>query len=201
MLRGVANQGVELFHHPVKKHLVVDHAAAIGQTLCLTLFVIDVDQVDVAGHVQLGRAQLAHAHDPQLRHIPLRCAWQAMAQRHTLRGFLQSQVQTELGQPGHGLSDRLQRRLLFAVQHHQPLHHQLPQHTQSICRIRPFDLQTGETSGQHLGVGCPGWQLQQVCRIATAQTLHQSRAFSAGIEGVVHRCSVDTCLPVIIQIA
>ena len=151
VLGGVANQGVNLLHHPIEKHLVVDHATAIGQALRLTVFVIHINQVDVAGHIQLGRAQLAHAHDPQLRHNPLRCARQAMAQRHPLGGELQGLIKRELGQPGHGLGHHEQGCLLFAIKHHQTLHHQLAQHPQGVCRFRPSLLQGLQTKGQAVG--------------------------------------------------
>ena len=45
--------------------------APVGGACGVAVVLIDVDQVDVAGHVELARAQLAHAHDPQFGAAPV----------------------------------------------------------------------------------------------------------------------------------
>jgi hypothetical protein len=99
------------------------------------------------------------------------------------------------------LGHHLQGRLLRAVQHHQSLHHQLPQDPQRICGLREFSLQGLKASGHAGRRRVALWHQVQLCRIPSAQSLHQSRAFSAWINQIVPRYSVQASLPVIIQIA
>ncbi len=78
--------------------------------------VVDVDQVDVAGHIELARAQLAHADHPELRAPGWRVAagrrlvtdghWRAVHCVELGKGQLAGHVERQLGQLGHGAGDR-----------------------------------------------------------------------------------------------
>ena len=128
MLGGLAYQGIELLDHFVKVAVVANHAATPFDTLGLPIFIEHIDQIDIAGHIQFTRAQFAHADDPKFSTCALGCHGRAMALVHTRQGFLQSFAQAEFSECGHALHDGVQGRLLFAVQHHQSLQHQLAQY-------------------------------------------------------------------------
>ena len=86
--------------------VVGDSSAPVGQACGFTIVVIDINQVNVAGDIELAPTQLAHADDPQLG-AAVAAAW-AGALRHTVRGVqrlpgcLHGHIQCQLGQLGHG---------------------------------------------------------------------------------------------------
>ena len=102
MFGGLANQLKQLLDNFVEKHMVVyAHTVAVVST-CFTVFVIHVHQINIAGDIQLGCAQLAHANHPQLSDCAVAAARPPMAQRNPRQGFAQTNVQGEFGQAGHG---------------------------------------------------------------------------------------------------
>ena len=135
MFGGVADQridGLDL----VRKVLVVGClAAAVRAASGLAILVIHIYEVDVAGDIELARAQLAHADHPQAGAAgglaAIACARQ---QRRAVQGVefllraVHGDIQRQFGQLGHGTGDHAQRRLRWclAVQHHQALEHDLP---------------------------------------------------------------------------
>ena len=110
-------------------------AAAIGSSRCFTRRVVDVNQIDVAGHVEFARAQLAHADDP--KQDPLTPGLQGGAvQRVELRhGVVARLIQRQFRQGGHGMGDLVQGRPLFAIQHRQTFQHELPQDPQAVTQL------------------------------------------------------------------
>ena len=66
VLGGLAHGVVDVFDRLAKVLVVADAVAALFVAGGFAVVVVDVDQVDVAGHVELARAQLAHAHHPHL---------------------------------------------------------------------------------------------------------------------------------------
>ena len=83
VLGGLANQRVNQLDLGGKVLVVGDAALARHQRLraagSVAIVVVDVDQVDVAGDIELSPAQLAHAHHPQLGALAVR------AQRRTVQ--------------------------------------------------------------------------------------------------------------------
>ncbi len=78
----------------------------------LAVVVVEVDQVDVARHVELARAELAHAHDPELRAPAVRAERRAVHGVELGAGVAAGDVERELGQLGDRGGDHGQRRLL-----------------------------------------------------------------------------------------
>jgi hypothetical protein len=71
----------------------------------LAVVLVDVDQVDVGRHVELARAELAHADDPEVD----AARWRRAARRGARRrrpGCGQGELQRGLGQRRHGAGDR-----------------------------------------------------------------------------------------------
>jgi len=91
---------------------------------------VDVDQVDVAGDIQLAGAKLAHADDPQGHGLAVGAQQRAMAFVQFLARLLAGAVQRQFGQGGDPLGDGGQVGLLAAVQFHETFHRQLSQHAQ-----------------------------------------------------------------------
>ena len=149
MLGGVADQLKKLLNHFVKKCVVVYVDAARPVSVGGTVFVIHINQVNVAGDIQLGGAELAHADHPQLRDRAIGTPRQTVAHGDPCHGFFQRYIQCEFSQPGHSCGDHGQRRLLLTIQYHQPLHDQLTQHPQSVCGKRISKQQCAVTSLQH----------------------------------------------------
>jgi hypothetical protein len=120
----------------------------------LALVLVDVDQVDVRRHVQLARAELAHADDPELDAPALRVARHAVAFFRLGLRLRQRQLQRGLGQRRHAVGHGGQRRRLLHVQAGQSFQAQLPRHAQR----------------------------RRQCAATVAQCLHQG-AHPRGIEG------------------
>ena len=134
MFSGLANQGVNRFDL-LCKILVVRNAAAprvdLIRTACrLPVVVVNVNQIDVAGHIEFTRAQLAHAHHPHLGAFTAGGLRRAVLYvQHCLR-FAHGHIKRQLSQLGHGARYHRQRSLGFAVEDDQALHHQLTQYAQ-----------------------------------------------------------------------
>ena len=160
VLGGIANQAVQCLDL-VRKILVVGNAATpVGQACCFAIMVIDINQVNVTGDIELAPAQFAHADDPQLCAAAVVTAW-ASALRHTIGGIqrllgcLHGYVQCQLSQLGHGAGHHGQRcpaaLPAVTVHYHQTLHDQLAQHPQGGTGVQTVVLQ-GFESGLHV---CP----------------------------------------------
>jgi hypothetical protein len=183
VLGGVAHQGVDDFDGLAKVFLVGNTAPAVGHASGVAVQVVDVDQVDVAGHVELARAQLAHAHHPQLRTLALRAQRRAVLRVQQRLGVAAGGVQGDFGQLGDSLGHHLQRGLAITVQAHQALHHQLAQGAQGGTELQPLAAQGGQ-SGLHAGtVGRAGGQQLQLAGIAAAQPLHKTGMAGQGLRG------------------
>ncbi|KAF5288817.1 hypothetical protein FQR65_LT20891 [Abscondita terminalis] len=64
VLGGVADQAVDALDRASEVFVVGDDAPAVGLACRLAVVLVDIDQVDVAGDIELARAELAHADDP-----------------------------------------------------------------------------------------------------------------------------------------
>ena len=63
MLGDVTNQAVDGLDRTRKIFVVRDASAAFGAAGGVAIVLVDVDQVDVAGDIELARTELAHADD------------------------------------------------------------------------------------------------------------------------------------------
>ena len=136
VLGGVAHQGINGLDHLGKKLLVGNAATALGIAGGIAVLVIDVDQVNVAGHVEFARTQLAHADDAQLAQIPLHSAGATVLLLQHCIAVLVGLVQRQFGQFGHHPGHLAQRALLIAVQAKQSLHGQLAGHPQGCTDVK-----------------------------------------------------------------
>ena len=104
---GVANQGVNQFDGFGKVVVVADASTTIGQAGGLAVFVVHINQVDVARYIQLARAKFAHANDPQYRALAAGGGGHAVTGIELRLGFVVGHIQGELTQLGHGAGDHL----------------------------------------------------------------------------------------------
>ena len=135
MLGHFADQRIDALDRAGEIFMVGNAAPAIGLARGLAFVFVDVDQVDVAGDIELACTELAHAHDPQRHHLALGAHGRAMAAVEFRAHLVAGPVQRHLGKLGHGLRHHGQRGLLGAVQLHQALHHQLAQHAQRARQL------------------------------------------------------------------
>jgi hypothetical protein len=100
------------------------------------VFLVEIDEVDVRRHVQLARAELAHADDPEVDAAPAPVAGHAEAP--VLRGqdLGQGQLERGLGEVGHGPGDVVEAGAVLDVEHRQALEDQLTADAQG-ARQRP----------------------------------------------------------------
>jgi hypothetical protein len=87
VLLGVAHQRVDDLHRLGEVFLVFDAATAIGFARGFAVVVVDVDEIDIAGHVELAPAELAHAHHPHLGPLAVRADGRAVAFVELAAGF------------------------------------------------------------------------------------------------------------------
>ncbi len=174
VLGGFPHQGVDGLHGPPEVFLVGEAAAAAVHPGGLALVLIDVDHVDVAGHVQFARTQLAHADDPERHRPAIRALRRAMAGVQLLARVAQGFVEREFREFGRGPGDVGQRRAFLAVQPDQPLHDQLPQHAQGGARVVPERAQGLQGLGHGLAGGGARRQQRGFAGIAALQPLVES---------------------------
>ena len=185
VLGGVANQGVHALDGAGEVLLARHLVAAFAVAQALAVFVVHVNQVDVARHIQLLGTELAHADDPHLGALAVRfggCAMQTIQIGHDL---LPSDVERHFGQPSHAVGHHLQTRLATAIQLDQALQSELAQHTQSRAGVQTCGLQREKCRFQALAGGRAGGQQRQDIGITAVQTLQKPR---------IHRQIVKTDL-------
>ena len=181
---GVADQGVDQLDRLAEVAMVVDLAAPIVTPGGFAVFFVHINQVDVAGDVELARAQLAHAHDPKRAACAVGFERGAMQFIQLLKRHLAGHVQGEFGQLGHGPRDHGQIGALFGVEHHQPLEHTLAQAAQGIGHVQASLLaQPCIGHGHAVRHRCARGQVRQPIAIAAAQALHQSAVRSQRCQG------------------
>ena len=84
VLGGLANQRIKGFDLVRKILMIGDTAAALVHRLSVGLpnscavVVIHINQIDIAGHIELARAQLAHAHHPHQSTLTAWAQWRAV---------------------------------------------------------------------------------------------------------------------------
>ena len=165
--------------------VVADAVAAVFVAGGLAVFVVDVDQIDVAGDVELARAEFAHADHPELGACGWRSAFAQWCVIQRQRGAMQrvefgegeaaGDIEREFGQRGHGAGDHAQALALLAVEHRKPLQRQLAQHPQRRGHGQTTGEQRIKTRLQRLVHRCARWQQVELGGIAAAHPLHKTR--------------------------
>ena len=174
MFGGVANLGVDELHGFGEIVVVADAPTSVGLASGLAIFVVHIDHVDIAGHVQLACTQLAHAHNPQHRAFAVGGHRRAVQGVQLLNRLEARLIEAELGQLGDGTHHDLEWGVLRGVEHDQALDHELAQHAQRV--IAAVLLAQGVKTDLHRGPhGRASRQGQQVFAITAAQSLHQAR--------------------------
>ena len=140
----------------------------------LAVVFIDIDKVDVRRHVQLTRAELAHADDPEVDALAPCVQRRAVAFIGLDLRLHKGQLQRCLGQVRHAAGDSIQRRGFFDVQHRQPFQHQLARHAQSAGQVAARGLQSQHQRGDGLDTGHTRWQQRQFSGVTPTHTLHEA---------------------------
>ena len=136
MFCGVAHQCVDGPHHLAKILLVGNTAAPIGIACGLAILVVNVNQVDITGDVELTGSELTHAHDTKVGPRSLGRQGCAVLRVQQTAALLKGYIQRAFGQSGHGGGYGGQRGAFVAIQADQALHYQLPKCSErcaSIC--------------------------------------------------------------------
>ena len=172
---GVTDQGVHAFDGAGEILLARDFVAAFAVALRLAVFVVHINQVDVARHVQLAGTELAHADDPHLGTLAIGFGGGTMQGVQVGHDLLPSDVEGDFGQPSHASGDAIQRGLLGAVELGQTLQRDLAQNPKRCTGVQTRGRQgligglqalpTRDARGQHF----------QDIAISTLQTLHKPR--------------------------
>ena len=141
VLGDVANQGVERAHRFGKVLLVGNATAPLRVAGGVAVLVVNVNQVDVAGDIQLAGAEFAHADNPELGAGAVRGARRAVGLVQRQLDLRAGPLQGELRQVGHGLGDLAQGGLFIAVQTQQAFQHQLAGGAQGAAGVVAQRLQ------------------------------------------------------------
>ena len=180
MLRGVADQAVDLAHRLAKVFVVGQAVATLRIARGLAIAVIDVDEIDVTGDVEFTRAEFAHSDNPQPGALAVVGTGSAMGRiEHNLH-MGPGAVQREAGQRGHRLRDVMQRLVLVTVAHQQALQHQLAQDAQARTQIMAALHQRVQRGGAMLQRWNARCQQVQQGFVAAAHALAKTRVGRQG---------------------
>ena len=178
MFGRVPDQRIDALDCPRKIFLVRQLVAALGIARRFTVVVVQINEVDVAGHIEFACPELAHADHPQLRDL-------ARLVRFTIRraveGFEFRQrraagdFERKLGQFGHGGNDVGKRCAFIAIEDREAFHYQLTHRAQRISDVVAACLQYLEGNLHRCARGCALWQQDQVGSVAASQALNETR--------------------------
>ena len=177
---GFADQRVQPFGHEREVLVQADRTRAVGGAGRLAVVLVDIDEVDVGRYVELARAELAHADDPQLHALALCVQRRAVARVGFLLGPSECEFERDFGQVGHGAGDGIQRRALFHVKHRQPFEHQLACHAHGSSQVAPAVLQLPYERRDLDQPGQARWQQRQLGAKAAAHALHETAVGGVG---------------------
>jgi len=136
--------------------------------------VVDVDQVDVAGDIELPGAQLAHAHNAQLRPFATGGKGRAVALVQGLAAFVKADVKCPLCQFSHGQGHQFQRCVGVAVQTGQALQHQLACGAQGLRNVSTCAAQCVKDGLHGCACGSAGGQKGELFCIPAANALDET---------------------------
>ena len=157
---------------------------AVGRAV----FLVDVDQVDVGRHVQLARAELAHADDPEVDAPTGRV--QGCAETRVLLGerLGERELERRLGKLGHRPRHVGEWRAGFDIEDGQPLERQLTRDAHGTGQVAPLVAQSFDECGDLGPAGKSGRERRQLFRIAAADPLHEAAVRSVGRRWVIDLC-------------
>jgi hypothetical protein len=101
-------------------------------------FLVHVNQVDVRRHVQLTRAELAHADHPKLNALAQRIQRRTIARVVLSAGMRQGEFKRHFGQLGHGQRDIGHGAAAFHIQHRQTFQHALTRYAHGTDQRAAF---------------------------------------------------------------
>ncbi|MNS70235.1 hypothetical protein D3C72_1035760 [compost metagenome] len=127
VLGGVANQLVDPLDGAQKVLVVAELAPPVWPSGGIAVLFVHIDQVDVAGDIELARAQLAHADHPELHRLAIGALRRAVRDIQLRTGGGGGGIECQLGQLGDAAGHRGKGGVVVAVQIDQALHHQLAQ--------------------------------------------------------------------------
>ena len=175
VLRHLRQQRRDAPHGARKVFLHRNAPAPIGAPAAFAVRVVDINQINVAGHIQFARAQLAHAHAQERGLLPVFAKRRAATRAQFTQGKVKGMAQRQRRQLSHRARDHCERRALLAIQHHQPFHHKLAQHAQRRTQFQPAPLQRRQRGFHCCRVWRASGQQRQFSGITAAQPLHQTR--------------------------
>ncbi len=94
----------------------------------MAVFLVNIDQVDVGRDVELARAELAHADDPEVDALAGFIERRAVAPVLLDPGLGECEVERDLGQRRHRAGDVGHRRALLHIEHGEALQNQMARH-------------------------------------------------------------------------
>ena len=154
-------------------------ALAAVATIGLAVFFIDIDQVDVGRHVELARAELAHADDPKVDLGAGLVARRTMARVVVAPRLRKRQVESGLGQRGHRAGHVRHRCGLLDIEHREPLQHELASHPHRAREGAAIGAQAVD-QGVDVGTGRQaGGQQRQFGGITAPDALHEPAVVGA----------------------
>ena len=181
VLGDVADEGMEQARGAAEVFLERGGAGAAGGAVGLgaaagvAVAFVEVDEVDVAGDVELARAELAHADDPEVAALAVGLEGGAVAGVELGEGVDAGEVEGDFGEPGDGEGDVLHGGAAVAVEHGQALHDELAQHAQGGAGVEAACAQGGISGAQGVAVGHAGREQGQRVAVAAVDALHEAR--------------------------
>jgi len=140
----------------------------------MSVLVVHINQINVAGDIELACAQFAHADDPQLGATTLLGDGSAIQRIELGQRLLAGMVQRQFSQFGDRSGHHLQGRTLLAIQHHQALDHELAQHTQGCAQFTQSRQQRNQGLLHGVAHRRARGQYGQDISVAPTQTLNQA---------------------------
>jgi hypothetical protein len=147
----------------------------------LSVFLVEIDHVDVGGHVQLAGAELAHADDPEVDALAGGVARHAEAPVLVGAGAGQRQLEAGLGQLGHRPGDVGERSALLDVEDGEPLEGQLAGDAQRAAELAPLALQLLDQGDDDIAARQAGRQQGELGAVAAADALDEAAVLGGAI--------------------
>jgi hypothetical protein len=185
---GVADQRVQAAREQ-RKILVRRHALRPAR---LAAFFVDVDEVDVGRHVELARAELAHADDPEVDPRAGFVERLAVALVELAAGGGERDVERGFGELGHRERHVFHSRVLLDVEHGQAFEHQVARDTQRTRQRPAAELQLLDQRRDRVAPRQARRQQRELGRITPADALHEAAVIGASRAG--SRARIDAQL-------
>ena len=166
----LADQRVEAARHLREVLVRADRPRAVG----LAVAFVDVDEIDVGRDVELARAELAHADDPEVD--PRAGVVVRHAEARVLVGERadEGDLERRFGKLGHRPRDVGERGTFLDVEHREALERQLARDPQRRGEGSALSLQLLDESDDRRAVGQAGRQQRELLRIAAPHALDEA---------------------------